>query len=84
MHLCSVYLYFFLFGFIAALLGVWAMMQADTTSIPAALKRTDWPSPPDPTKLQQCGDMNTFHKLLMLLYALMLAIFCFSRFACAL
>jgi hypothetical protein len=45
-------------------------MQADTTSIPAALKRTDWPSPPDPTKLQQCGDMNTFHKLLMLLYVL--------------
>jgi len=64
-----VYLYFFLFGFIAALLGVWAMLQNDTTSIPAAIAKTDWPTPPDPTKLQSCNDMNKFHALLSILYA---------------
>jgi uncharacterized membrane protein len=62
-----VYLYFFLFGLIAALLGVWAMLQNDTTSIPAAIARTNWPTPPDPTKLQTCNDMNKFHALFSIL-----------------
>jgi hypothetical protein len=61
-------LYFFLFGLIAALLGVWAMLQNDTTSIPAAIARTNWPTPPDPTKLQTCNDMNKFHALFSILY----------------